>query len=317
MNHKWKVLVSAPYLQPEIERFRGVFEENGIETIVPSVEERMDEDQLLGIIGDIDGVISGDDQFTGEVLRRAKKLKVISKWGTGIDSIDGETCRELGISVKNIPDAFSEAVGDTVLGYMLCFARNIVSADRELKKGTWRKIRGTTLAESSLGVIGVGNAGKAVVRRAAAFGMTVYGSDIVEIDGSFVDETGIVMTSLEALLGKADYVSVNCDLNPTSLRLINRDSLGLMKSGAILINTARGPVVDENSLVRALADKTIAGAALDVFEEEPLPLSSPLRGMDNVLLSPHNANSSPRAWEAVHNKAISNLLEGLREGTQR
>jgi D-3-phosphoglycerate dehydrogenase len=312
METKWKVLITAPYLQPEIPRFKGIFEENSIEIVAPAVEERLDEGQLLDIVSDIDGVISGDDQFTSRVLRRAKRLKVISKWGTGIDSIDSGECRKLGIAVRNVPDAFSEPVGDTVVGYILCFARNILFADRELKKGSWRKLMGKTLSESTLGVVGVGNAGKAVVRRGAAFGMEIFGNDIAEIDDSFVNETGIMMMPLGDLLSRSDYVSINCDLNETSYRLINEESLSLMGRGAILINTARGPVVDEKSLVSALADKKIAGAALDVFEEEPLPLSSPLRGMDNVLLSPHNANSSPRAWEKVHGKAISNLLEELK-----
>jgi D-3-phosphoglycerate dehydrogenase len=119
------------------------------------------------------------------------------------------------------------------------------------------------------------------------------------------------MTSLEALLSTSDFVSVNCDLNPTSHRLINARTLGLMRRSAVLINTARGSIVDEAALVAALNAGTIGGAALDVFEVEPLPASSPLKGMDNVLLAPHNANSSPAAWERVHRNTIRNLIEGL------
>jgi len=120
----YKVLISAPYMQPEIDRFRPVLEEHGVEVVVPPVEERMEEDELLEWIGDVDGVICGDDRFTERVLDAAPKLKVIAKWGTGIDSIDQEACRERGIEVRNTPDAFSEPVADTVLGYVLCFARN-------------------------------------------------------------------------------------------------------------------------------------------------------------------------------------------------
>ncbi len=141
--------------------------------------------------------------------------------------------------------------------------------------------------------------------------MTVLGNDIVEIDHVFIAETGIQMTTLETLLSASDFVSVNCDLNPTSHHLINARTLSLMRKNAVLINTARGPIVDEAALVSALKNGTIGGAALDVFEVEPLPADSPFKQMDNVLLAPHNANSSPAAWERVHWNTIKNLVEGL------
>jgi phosphoglycerate dehydrogenase-like enzyme len=183
--------------------------------------------------------------------------------------------------------------------------------DREMKSGRWEKILGRALSECTLGVIGVGNIGKAVTRRARAFGMKVYGTDILEIDHVFIAETGIEMTDLASLLARSDFVSVNCDLNPTSYHLINSDTLALMKPNAVLINTARGPIVEEAALVEALQVQRLAGAALDVFEIEPLPLESPLMKMDNVLLAPHNSNSSLAAWERVHWSTIRNLLDGL------
>jgi len=137
----------------------------------------------------------------------------------------------------------------------------------------------------------------------------------VEIDHVFVAESGIEMTDLESLLSRADFVSVNCDLNPTSHHLINSDTLALLKPTAVLINTARGPIVEEKALIEALQVQRLAGAALDVFENEPLPLESPLMKMDNVLLAPHNSNSSPAAWERVHWNTIRNLLEGLKIST--
>jgi D-3-phosphoglycerate dehydrogenase len=141
--------------------------------------------------------------------------------------------------------------------------------------------------------------------------MQVLGNDIVEIDHVFVTETGIEMTSLEDLLSRADFVSINCDLNPTSQHLMNADTFALMKPSAVLINTARGPIVEEQALIDALQAKRLAGAALDVFEVEPLPLDSPLLKMENVMLAPHNSNSSPTAWERVHWSTIRNLLDGL------
>ncbi len=160
-------------------------------------------------------------------------------------------------------------------------------------------------------MVGVGTIGKVVTRRARAFGMQVLGNDIVEIDHVFVTETGIEMTTLEDLLSRADFVSINCDLNPTSHHLMNAATFALMKPSAVLINTARGSIVEEKALIEALQANRLAGAALDVFEVEPLPLDSQLMKMDNVMLAPHNANSSPTAWERVHWNTIRNLLDGL------
>jgi D-3-phosphoglycerate dehydrogenase len=133
----------------------------------------------------------------------------------------------------------------------------------------------------------------------------------VEIDHVFINESGVEMTSLEYLLSNSDFVSINCDLNPTSHHLMNADTFALMKPSAVLINTARGPIVDENALIEVLQANRLAGAALDVFEVEPLQVDSPLMKMENVLLAPHNSNSSPVAWERVHWNTIKNLLDGL------
>lgn len=300
-------------MQPVLNKYMRIFESNDIELIVPRVRERMSEEELLQWIRDVDGIICGDDQLTERVLRSAPRLKVISKWGTGIDSIDCEAAARLGIALYNTPNAFTDAVADTVLGYILCFARQLPWMDRDIRSGKWQKRLCVSLRECTLGVIGVGNIGKAVVRRAIAFGMRVLGHDIVEIPADFLKETGLKVMPKDSLLREADFVSLNCTLNPTSFRLVGEREFALMKPTAYLINTARGPVVDEKALIDALRTGQIAGAALDVFEEEPLPPDSPLREFSNVLLAPHNANSSPAAWERVHENTIRNLLAGLRQ----
>jgi len=306
------VLFSAPYMIQSIERFRPLFEKHHIELIVPEVRERLDEAGLLEYAGRFDGTICGDDRYTERVLKAcAPRLKIISKWGTGIDSIDGECASRLGIKVTRTLNAFTTPVADTVLGYMLAFVRREPWMDAAMKRGEWRKIPGRTLSECTLGVIGLGNIGKAVTRRARAFGMKVLGNDIIDIDHVFITETGIQMTNIEYLLSNSDFVSVNCDLNPTSFHLINAGTLAMMKPEAILINAARGPIVDEKAMTEALQAGRLGGAALDVFEAEPLPLDSPLLKMDTVMLAPHNANSSPAAWERVHWNTIRNLLDGL------
>lgn len=308
----YTILFTAPYMIPVVDRFRPVFKKYDIDLIIPDVQERMEEADLLEYAGQFDGTICGDDRYTERVLQAClPRLKVISKWGTGIDSIDAEACSRYGIRIGRTLNAFTLPVADTVLGYMLAFARRQPWMDQEMKSGKWEKIPGKALHECTLGVIGVGNIGKAVTRRARAFGMKVYGTDIIDVDHVFVTESGIEMTSLETLLSNSDFVSVNCDLNPTSRHLMNSDTFALMKPSAVLINSARGPIVDEKALIQALQTKRIAGAALDVFEYEPLPLESPLLKMDNVMLAPHNSNSSPAAWERVHWNTIKNLLDGL------
>jgi D-3-phosphoglycerate dehydrogenase len=309
----FSILFTAPYMIPFLERFYPVFKRFNLELIVPHLEERLEEEQILKYAGKYDGTICGDDQYTAHALQAcAPRLKVISKWGTGIDSINQQAAAALGVQIFRTPNAFTLPVADTVMGYVLAFARRQPWMDQEMKAGRWEKLLGRSLSECTLGVIGVGNIGRAVLTRARAFGMTLLGNDIIEIDPEFTTKYGVEMTSLDNLLSRADFVSINCDLNPTSHRLMNSNTIGLMKPSAILINTARGQVVDEAALISALQAGSIAGVALDVFEVEPLSLESPLMQMRNVMLAPHNSNSSPTAWEHVHWNTIRNLLDGLK-----
>jgi D-3-phosphoglycerate dehydrogenase len=297
---------------PDLERFRQVFAHYQVDLIVPEVHERLSEDEILRYAGQFDGAVCGDDRFTRRVIEACSpRLKVISKWGTGIDSIDRQAAGEMGVQVCNTANAFTLPVADTVMAYVLAFVRRIPWSDREVKAGRWEKLPGRALSECTLGVVGVGHVGKAVLRRARAFGARLLGNDVIEIGPDFVTENGVEMVSLPELLGRSDFISLNCDLNPSSRHLIDADTLALVKRGAVLINTSRGPVVDESALIAALQSGRLAGAALDVYEDEPLPAASPLLRMDNVMLAPHNSNSSPTAWERVHRNTLHNLLTAL------
>jgi len=309
----WRILISAPYFLPVVEHYRAQLEAAGMELVIADVRERLSEDELLRLVPTMHGAICGDDQFTERVLRAAPHLKVISKWGTGIDSIDTTAAARLGIRVFNTPGAFTDCVADSTLGYVINFARGLLRMDQEVRSGKWIKPDAVTLRECTLGVIGVGNIGKAVVRRAVTFGMTVLGCDPLPVAESFVAETGLKLVSKHELLESSDFVTLHCDLNPTSYHLIDRPELDAMQPTAYLINTSRGPVVNEQALIEALASGKIAGAALDVFESEPLPLDSPLRKLDNCLLAPHNANSGLAAKKRVHESTINNLLTGLKQ----
>jgi D-3-phosphoglycerate dehydrogenase len=308
---RWRVLVSAPYAMSRLEWYRERLEAGDCEMVVANVRERLDEDELLRIVGDIDGMICGDDRVTDRVLAAAPRLKVISKWGTGIDSIDQAAAARRRVAVRNTPNAFSEAVGDTALGYMLLFARQLQTMTDDIRGGRWEKPQLISLCEWTLGVIGVGNCGKALVRRAVACGMRVLGHDVVEMPAEFLAASGLQMVPLDELLRRTDVVSIHTTLNPSSLHLLNDRTLALMKPTAYVINTSRGPVVEEAALVRALEAGRLAGAALDVFEVEPLPATSRLRQLPNCYLGPHNANSSPLAAERVHENTLRNLFAEL------
>lgn len=305
------VLVTAPYLQRDLDRYRERFDERGIDLRVPPVEERVGAEDLHSFLEGVDAVICGDDAFTAEVIEGADRLRAIVKWGTGIDSIDTEAAEREGVAVLNTPDAFTDPVADTVLGYVLSFARRIPWTSRAMKSGSWRKPGSFALFESTVGVIGVGDIGKAVVRRARACGARVLGNDVRDIKPAFREQYDVEMVSKETLLRNSDFVSLNCDLNPSSRGMIGEPELAAMNERSVLINTARGPIVQEDALVKALENGSIAGAGLDVFEQEPLPADSPLKNMDNVLLSPHSANGSPTAWERVHDRSTRLVIEAL------
>jgi D-3-phosphoglycerate dehydrogenase len=185
--------------------------------------------------------------------------------------------------------------------------------DQDIRSGKWIKPNAVTLRECTLGVIGVGNIGKAVVRRATGFGMTVVGCDPIPVPGPFLEETGLKLVEMVELLKSSDFVTLHCDLNPTSYHLIDQLQLHVMRPTAYLINTSRGPVVNESALVDALRKGTIAGAALDVFENEPLPTDSRLRELANCVLAPHNSNCGLAAHKRVHESSINNLLAVLKQ----
>jgi D-3-phosphoglycerate dehydrogenase len=308
---KHRVLITAPYFQPVVSDFRDVFVQNDIEVVVPPVQERLSARELLPLIPEIDGAICGDDEYNDEVLQRAKRLRVISKWGTGIDSIDLASCKRRGIRVCNTPNAFTDAVADTTLGYILCFTRQLHILSQQMKDGQWFKVPGRAVHECTVGLIGIGNIGRAVAKRLAAFGATIVATDPIHPPASFLEACRVEMLDKKTLLARSDIVSLHCDLNPGSFHIVDAAAINIMRPGSYVINTARGKLIEEPALIRALQENHLGGAALDVFENEPLPQDSPLRKMPNVLLSPHNSNSSPEAWQRIHQNTVDNLIRVL------
>lgn len=320
------VLISAPYMMPNIEAFKSFFERRKINVIVADVNERLEEEDLLKYSGKYDVALIGDDRYTAKVFDNQvnkDKLRILSKWGTGIDSIDATSAAKNGVLIKNTPDAFSEPVAESLLGAVLAFNRTLLQSTRQMQscKTSWTKIPAKTLPESTFGIIGLGNVGKAFLRKLTVLGVrqpnSIYTYDILgdiplEKYGFSVESLSGVkqLNSLQNLLDKGpDFLIIACCQTTTNKGMIGARELDILSTAnnrSVVLNMARGQLVVESDLVRYLSEGKLGGAALDVFWDEPLPADSPLRNMSNVLLSSHNANSSPYYWLKVHINTIRN-----------
>lgn len=244
--------------------------------------------ELLGRIKDYDCiVVRSATKVTREVINAGKKLKIVARAGAGLDNVDAEAAKARGIKVLNTPEAPTEAVAELVMGFMLSWARRLPQADVSMKQGKWLKseLMGTELRGKTLGIIGAGRIGRSIGHKACAFKMRILAYDPCR-DAEFVEKTGCEYVSLERLLKESDYVTINVSLTASTKHFLGKAELGLMKPTAVLINTSRGEVVDEEALVEALKNGNIAGACLDVYSREP-PVDSPLLKLPNVLLTPH------------------------------
>lgn len=296
------VLVSNMMMLKERVRFDREIRAMGYNPIWASVSQFLDEAECLEAVGDIDGWLAGDDAITRAVLEKAlPRLKVIAKWGTGIDSIDREAAAELGVKVLNSPAAFADAVAECAIGMLLMLTRHLRNVDRDIRNGLWPKPQGMELRGSTLGLIGHGAIGRRIGELGAAFGMNVTFHDPF-VEGSL---------SLEEIAANSDVVCIACALTRENRHTVDAAFLRHMKPTALLINVARGPLVNEQALIDALAAGTIAGAGLDVFEVEPVSPDNPLRAMDNVVLGSHNANNGKKAVEYVHSNTLRNLVSVL------
>lgn len=301
-----RILITAPYMIRDRARVAPLLSRYPWDIAWAEVKERLEADALGALIRDVDGIICGDDRFTPHVYDQAKRLKVVVKWGTGVDSLQVDEAQKRQIRVCRTPDAFTDPVADSTLAYILAHCRGIISNDAVLRRGGWDKIQGYALFEKTIGILGFGAIGSAVAKRLQAFGATILAHDIVPREMG-----GVRMVSKEELFTHSDFITLHCDLNHTSRHLINRQAFRQMAKCPYLINTARGPLIHEESLIEALDQQQIVGAALDVFEQEPLCVRSPLRQDPRVLLASHNSNSSPVCWDRVHQRSISMLHEAL------
>jgi D-3-phosphoglycerate dehydrogenase len=264
-------------------------------------------DDLADRIGDSKIVINirSTSRFTADVLERCPALRLISIWGTGTDNVDLAAARTKGVRVTNTPGVSAVAVAEHTIALIMAVAKQIVPVDQEVRHGRWPQAMVTELRGKTLGLIGTGAIGREVARLGAAIGMRV-------IAWTFHPRGGVAeWVTFDEVFRQSDVVSIHLRLSTDTAGLIRREHFELMKPGAILINTARGAIVNESDLVQALLTNRIAGAGLDVFETEPLPAASPLSAMRNVVLTPHAAGITPEATEAGLALAIENAFAFL------
>lgn len=271
-------------------------------------------DELSNHVRDLDAIIvRSATKVRKEMIDAAEKLKAIGRAGVGLDNIDVEYAKSKGIKVINTPGATSISVAELTIGLILAVMRKIAYADREMRNGAWpkKKCKGIEMYGKTLGIIGIGRIGREVAKRATAFGMKVIYYDVYRPDESTEKELAIEFRELDALVSEADVITLHLPLTPETKHLINKERIEMMKDGAIIINAARGGIVDENALYEALKSGKLYGAALDVYENEPLK-ESKLFEIDNIVLTPHIGAQAKEGQTRAGIEVAKKIAEALK-----
>ncbi|HEX3264381.1 MAG TPA: D-glycerate dehydrogenase [Candidatus Limnocylindrales bacterium] len=314
MVGKPKVFVSRVIPEEGLARVREATDATVWEDDLPPPRE-----QLLSAVEGCEGILTLlTDRVDDELLDRAgPQLKVVSNFAVGFDNIDVPACTRRGLPVGNTPGVLTETTADLAWALLMAAARRLVEGDRYVREGKWKTwgpmlLMGPDVHGATIGIVGFGRIGQAVARRAKGFGMRIVYHDLQRVPKQVEAEFDATYMTLEGLLHESDFVSLHTVLSPETKGLLNAERLGWMKPTAVLVNTSRGPVVDSMALVDALRDGTIAAAALDVTDPEPLPADHPLVSLDNCLIVPHIASASRATRGKMASMAAANLLAGLR-----
>lgn len=307
---EWRVLIGSRSFGKASPGHVAMLEQAGCEVIPNTVGRAYRAAELRQALVGVDAIITGTDELTAEVIAGADRLRTIAKHGVGLDTIDLAAARARGIVVSATPGAIHDSVADLTLALLLALARRIVPAHASVLSGAWRNFPGIELRGKTLGIIGLGRIGQGVALRAQPFGMHVIAHDPFPNE-AFAAAHEIVFVSLPELLARSDVVSLNAAVAAAPTPLLGMAELAAMKPTALLINTARGNLIDEPALAVALRAGHLAGAALDVFSEEP-PHDSPLFELENVLLTPHIAGQTGDGLRRMGEMTAENCLRALR-----
>jgi D-3-phosphoglycerate dehydrogenase len=291
-----------------------MLKENGCEVIVNPYGRIMTQAEMIKELTEIDGIIIGVDPLNREVLTHAPKLKAISKYGVGLDNIDLEYTGQRGIIVTKTVGANADAVAEYAVALMMAASRRIVYIDQECRKRDWVKTNSIQMTGKTLGLIGMGSIGKLVAKKVNGFGMRILAYDVFQ-DHEYAATNGIEYVNLPTLLQKADYISLHLPLVETTRNLISYQEFEMMKDKAVLINTARGGVIDEEALLWALQNHKIWGAGIDVFEEEP-PRDDAFLKLDNIIIGSHCAASTFEAIDNMGIMAARNLIDSFQKSAE-
>ncbi|MEP0069090.1 phosphoglycerate dehydrogenase [Pyruvatibacter sp.] len=309
---KATVLVTCPPMLGMIDNFRPRFAEAGIDLVAPNVVQIMTEDELCDFLPDMDGWIIGDDPATARVLEAGQvgKLRACVKWGVGVDNVDFNAAKNLGLEITNTPGVFGKEVADVAMNYVSGLARQTFMIDREIRtQNAWPKPSGISLAGKTVALVGLGDIGMETAKRLLAADMKV-----IAYDPFAKTPAGMSIQRAEwpSRVAEADFLVFTCPLTNDTRHMFNAELLNHLKAGVRVVNVSRGPVIDESALIKGLNDQTVHSAALDVFEIEPLPDNSPLRSFDRCIFGSHNGSNSSDAVARVSETAMD-LLFGFLE----
>lgn len=297
-----------------IDNLHHLFEESGVQTVCPDVAQTLSEDQLVRLVPQCDGWIIGDDPATRRVFEAGKKgaLKAAVKWGVGVDNVDFVAAKDMGIPVANTPNMFGDEVADIAMLYVTALARETFWIDREVRAGRWPKPTGLSLAGKTVGLIGLGNIGQATAKRLSAAGMRIIVYDPAITSAAQVSP--LMLANWPERVEECDFLVFTCSLNSSSRQMLNASVLSLVKKGVRIVNVARGALIVESDLIDALQQGIVHSVALDVFETEPLPLSSPLRKFERCVFGSHNASNTSEAVMRASTRAVELLFRFLGVG---
>ncbi len=300
--------MTCRHLQKHFRALKPQYDALRVEALVPDFKgQQLDAAAMRGLIADVDCVVAGDDIIDSSVIEAGKagRLKAIIKWGVGTDSIDKAAAVRLGVPVFNTPGVFADEVADLAMALLLGVMRRTHLMNTAIRAGVWTRLEGRTLAGKTAGVIGLGSIGRGIAQRVQAFGMNVTGYDVRTLSPG--EAPGVRQAPLEAVLAESDVILLACNLTEENTHMLGPAAFAAMKPGVVIVNVSRGPLIDEAALAAALASGAVAGAGLDVFETEPLPADSPLRGFDQCVFTAHAGSSTEEAIARI-NQMTSDIL---------